>query len=138
MISSSTDQRHLYSDLTWLWPIVSPPEDYIGEAAQFLSSIREHAPASRSVLNLGCGGGHLDQTLKKHFAVTGIDISEPMLALAKQLNPDVHYITGDMRTARLDQTFDAVMVISPPLKYINAVDPFDIPCGPNCAYALKF
>jgi len=59
---------------------------------------------------LGCGGGHNDYTLKRHFKVTGVDVSESMLALARGLNPEVEYLVGDMRDLRLERTFDAVMI----------------------------
>jgi len=102
------DERHLYGDLAWLWPILSPPEEYTEEAA-FLTSLIRRDAATESLLHLGCGGGHLDLWLKRHFSVTGIDTSGTMLALARQLNPEVAYIAGDMRTVRLERTFDAVL-----------------------------
>ena len=49
-------------------------------------------------------------TLKKHFEVTGSDISADMLRLARKLNPEVEYVRGDMRTARLGRLFDAVII----------------------------
>ncbi len=36
-------------------------------------------------------------------------MSEEMLSLARRLNPEATYISGDMRTVRLGQTFDAVI-----------------------------
>ena len=49
-------------------------------------------------------------TFKKHFQVTGVDISEDMLSLAKELNPEIEYIHGDMRTIDLGRKFDAVAI----------------------------
>ncbi len=105
------DIRRLYGDLAWTWPILSPPADYIDETGEFVRLINRFCrmPA-RSVLNLGCGGGHNDYTLKRSFDVTGVDISAEMLALARQLNPEVRYLAGDMRTLRMDQLFDAVTI----------------------------
>jgi predicted TPR repeat methyltransferase len=108
---SSNDQRRLYGDLAWTWPVISPPEDYVGEAETFCTAIREHAQVDvKTLLDLGCGGGHNDRTLKQHFEVTGVDVSEAMLSLARRLNPEVTYALGDMRTVRLGKTFDAVIV----------------------------
>ncbi len=105
------DQRRLYGDLAWTWPIISRKESYIAEAEEFREVISAHSPmAVQTVLHLGCGGGHLDFTLKKHFAATGVDISDAMLTLARRLNPEVVYAVGDMRTVRLGQTFDAVII----------------------------
>ncbi len=105
------DQRRLYSDLAWAWPLISQGEDYVQEAQAFARQIRQRAriPVS-TLLNLGCGGGHLDLTLKKYFNVSGVDVSQPMLDLAGQLNPEVTYFPGDMRTVHLEKTFDAVVI----------------------------
>ena len=108
---STSDQQRLYSDLAWVWPIISPPEDYIEETEHFCKIIQEYSQIEvKTLLNLGCGGGHNDCTLKKHFRVTGVDTSEAMLGLARQLNPEVTYSLGDMRTLRLGKTFDAVAI----------------------------
>ena len=105
------DQRRLYGDLAWTWPIISQKEHYIIEAGQFVQAIRQHSRIeAKTLLNLGCGGGHNDWTLKKHFAATGVDISENMLASARELNPEVTYAHGDMRTIRMSHTFDAVII----------------------------
>jgi SAM-dependent methyltransferase len=109
--SSEDNQQRLYKDLSWLWPIVSPPEDYIDETDYYSAVINKHAGFEvKSVLNLGCGGGHHDYTLKKHFNVTGIDTGESMLKLARNLNPEVSYIEGDMRNLQIDGVFDAVTI----------------------------
>jgi SAM-dependent methyltransferase len=105
------DQQRLYHDLAWVWPIISPPQGYIGETEHFCKIIQEYSQIEvTTLLDLGCGGGHNDFTLKKHFRVTGIDTSEAMLKLARQLNPEVTYLVGDMRTMRLEKTFDAVTI----------------------------
>jgi SAM-dependent methyltransferase len=119
-MSISIGNERLYNDLAWLWPIVSPPEDYIAEALQFVDIYRRYSrldfngpgfvKGSPSLLHLGCGGGHLDHTLKKYFQITGVDLSQPMLTLAKQLNPELLYLQGDMRSIQLYQTFDAVII----------------------------
>jgi SAM-dependent methyltransferase len=62
------------------------------------------------VLELGSGGGHNAVHLKRRFAMTLVDLSEDMLAVSRQLNPDCEHHRGDMRTARLGRTFDAVFV----------------------------
>jgi SAM-dependent methyltransferase len=110
-LPSSSDQRRLYNDLAWTWPIISPPEEYVRETEEFCKIIREHSQiGTKTLLNLGCGGGHHDNTLKRYFEVTGVDVSEAMLGLARRLNPEVTYLVGDMRTLRLGKLFDAVAV----------------------------
>lgn len=106
------DERRLYGELTWLWPIVSPPQEYREEAAFAAKAIIEaHRDRPRTLLHLGCGGGHLDLYLKRRFEVTGVDVSEGMLALASRLNPEVRYLRGDLRTFRTEESFDAVLAL---------------------------
>jgi len=107
----SRDSRRLYGDLAWTWPVISPPEHYVQEAEQARAIVGQHSRTpARTLLHLGCGGGHLDSTLKKSFEVTGVDLSKSMLVLARRLNPEVVYLRGDMRTIRLKKAFDAVAV----------------------------
>ena len=106
------DARRLYHDLAWIWPIVSPPEEYVEETEFFRRVIKEKTEINvQTLLHLGCGGGRNDFTFQKHFAVTGVDISEEMLALAKELNPASEYIHGDMRSVRLGKTFDCIAAL---------------------------
>ena len=72
------------SDLAWAWPLISPPEDYQQEAEDFTAQLRAHARRPlRTLLHLGCGGGHLDHWFQAHFAVTGVDLSPEMLRIAR-------------------------------------------------------
>lgn len=101
----------LYSDLTWIWPLLSPPEDYEVEAPVLVENLLASGmPEGGTLLHMGCGGGSIDWHLKKHFRLTGFDISEQMLAHARTVNPEVEYVPGDIRTARLARTFDGVFI----------------------------
>lgn len=105
------NQWRLYRDLAWTWPIISPPRDYVEESERIKRLIHKHSQIPvKTVLNLGCGGGHVDWVLKKYFSITGVDKSPNMLKNARKLNPQVKYIKGDMRTVRLKKKFDAVVL----------------------------
>lgn len=100
----------LYGRLAWAFPVITPLRHYKKETEQAFRLIRKAARIPvRTLLHLGCGGGHNDHFFRKYARVTGVDISRPMLRLARRLNPDVAYLAGDMRTARLGRTFDAVV-----------------------------
>ena len=107
------NQQRMYNDLAWTWPIISPQEDYVEEAELIAGLIKEFAKTEMSsMLNLGCGGGHEDYTLKKHFRITGVDLSEPMLKMARELNPEIEYLKDDFRSVRLEKEFDSVIATS--------------------------
>ena len=104
-------RERMYKDLAWTWPIISPPEDYADEAAQFRKAILDHSTIPvKTLLDIGCGGGHIDFHLKKEFEITGIDLNDGMLENARKLNPHVSYLQGDMRDLDLDEQFDTVII----------------------------
>ena len=97
--------------MAYLWPIISPPEEYGSEAAFFGDVIREELGSGRhKLLELGVGGGHNLSHLTDDFDCTAVDLSPAMLALSKGLNPGVEHHVGDMRNIRLERTFDTVLV----------------------------
>ena len=101
----------LYDELTPWWPLISPPEEYEEEAGIYRRHLVEACDGSpQTMLELGSGGGHNASHLKAHFEMTLVDLSPGMLAMSKALNPECRHIQGDMRTARLDQTFDCVFI----------------------------
>jgi SAM-dependent methyltransferase len=100
----------LYNELAPWWPLISPPGEYAEEAAYAATLLRSAAAPVREVLELGSGGGHNASHLRAWFGMTLVDLSEPMLAMSRRLNPGCAHHRGDMRTVRLGREFDAVFV----------------------------
>jgi SAM-dependent methyltransferase len=104
-------QNRLYNDLAYLWPVVSPPEEYALEAWHLREALRERlGPGRHTLLELGVGGGHVLSHLASEFQATAVDASEQMLALSRQLNPNVEHHLGDMRSVRLGRAFKVVLI----------------------------
>jgi SAM-dependent methyltransferase len=95
-----------YGELAAWWPLVSPPEEY-EEEATFAATL---LAAGREVLELGSGGGNNASYLKAQFDMTLVDLSPEMLEVSRRLNPECAHHRGDMRSVRLNRTFDAVFV----------------------------
>jgi SAM-dependent methyltransferase len=100
----------LYGELAGWYRLIDPPRDHVIEAEAHRRLIERVAPGARTLLELGAGAGHNAVHLKRHLRCTLTDISEPMLALSRELNPECEHLPGDMRTLRLGRTFDAVLV----------------------------
>jgi SAM-dependent methyltransferase len=102
---------HMYSDLAPWFHLLTHPSDYEDEA-RFVSRVVDDVGngESRTLLELGSGGGNNASHLKARFECTLTDISREMLALSKTLNPECEHLDGDMRTLRLGRTFDVVFV----------------------------
>jgi SAM-dependent methyltransferase len=102
---------HMYSDLAPWFHLLTHPSDYWDEAA-FVSRVVDDVGVgeSRTLLELGSGGGNNASHLKARFQCTLTDLSPEMLALSETLNPECEHLEGDMRTLRLGRTFDVVFI----------------------------
>lgn len=103
--------HRLYGELAEWWSLLSTRDSHAEESAHILSLIDEALgrPAQR-ILELGSGGGLLASHFGPSRSVVLTDMSADMLAIARQHNPDRTAIEGDMRTLRLDERFDAVLL----------------------------
>jgi len=99
----------MYHELAEWWHLLSDPSDYTEEAGFFAKILLEAGdPPPRSVLELGSGGGNNASHLKAHFDMTLSDVSPEMIEMSRKLNPECEHVVGDMRSLRLERTFDAV------------------------------
>ncbi len=114
--SADSNQRSitgikLYNALASWWPLMSPPFEYVEEAAFYRNTLGSVGTRPiKTVLELGSGGGHNAFHLKDHFTLTLVDRSPGMLTMSRRLNPECEHREGDMRTVRLGREFDAVFV----------------------------
>lgn len=76
-----------------------------------------------SILDLACGTGILSGQLKNLAAeVVGLDLSEPMLAQARERYgalPGVQFLQGNFRSFRIDRQFDAAICAFNSLNYLG-------------------
>ncbi len=88
-----------YNELAWTDTLLASLSSYEAETMSYVNRIKDIISApSPTMLHLGCGAGGHDFHFKKHFRVTGVDLSKGMLNIAKRANTDVTYLLGDMRT----------------------------------------
>lgn len=101
----------LYGELASWFHLLSSPPDYAEEAdfARSLLVEPDSAPPL-TLLELGSGGGNNASHLKAHFKMTLTDMSDGMLDLSRQLNPECEHLQGDMTSLRLGRVFDAVFI----------------------------
>jgi SAM-dependent methyltransferase len=110
----------LYRELATWFHLLTAPEDYAKEAELYGRLLVERAGRNvETVLELGSGGGNNASHLKRHFRLTLVDRSPQMLALSRALNPECEHLEGDMRSVRLERSFDGVFVHDA-LAYITA------------------
>lgn len=100
----------LYDTLVQFYSLLDPIEDHADEAEVFGDLLVAAVPGATSLLELGSGAGHGAYYIKSRFpAVTLTDLSEPMLARSRSLNPVCEHVQGDMRSIALGRVFDCVL-----------------------------
>lgn len=100
-----------------------------------LLPVRAHLPyymdlarqASGDVLELACGTGQLTVPIAgAGVPITGLDVSEPMLAAAKERaaasNVSVEYVLADMRDFDLDRKFALIFVARNSLLHLHSAE----------------
>lgn len=79
--------------------------------ARWLDRFRSLPPANPSVLDIGCGMGEpiARHLIERGCAVTGIDSSEPLIALCRERFPRQVWQVADMRALALGRRFDGLI-----------------------------
>jgi trans-aconitate methyltransferase len=100
----------MYGELVPWYRMMDPTEDHRDEAASYEAALVAAVPAARTLLDLGAGAGNNAWHLKRRFTCTLSDVATDMLALSRDINPECEHAVGDMRSLRLERTFDTVLV----------------------------
>jgi SAM-dependent methyltransferase len=67
--------------------------------------------AGARVLDAGCGTGRVAIRLAElGYEVTGVDLDESMLAVARERAPQLRWLVGDLATVDLGEAFDLVLM----------------------------
>jgi ubiquinone/menaquinone biosynthesis C-methylase UbiE len=77
----------------------------------WLEYLAQSLKPGASILDLGCGTGEpiLRFFVGRRFAVTGVDASTAMIAIAARRFPGTRFLAGDMRALDLRERFDALI-----------------------------
>jgi SAM-dependent methyltransferase len=91
--------------------------NYEDEFRFYSSILKKHN--CRSVLEVGCGTGHLAGSFTRaNFDYTGMDLSEEMLSIARKKNTAADFLCADMREFRLDQKTESCIITGRTLSYL--------------------
>jgi SAM-dependent methyltransferase len=102
----------VFNEYARYYDLLYRDKDYTAETDYVHNLIQAQSPGAKTILNLGCGSGRHDRCLTdRGYVVTGVDLSEEMLVAARNVagdNPALEYVNGDVRSVRLDKTYDVV------------------------------
>ena len=97
--------------------------EYAPEAAKVKELLTKHGVPSRAdLLVLACGtGGHIPY-FNDEYHVSGLDLSEDMLALARKKFPDLRFHLGNLIDFELDADYDAMICLYGSIGFVKTVD----------------
>lgn len=113
----------VFEDYARYYNLLNNEKDYNAEVNYVVSLIKQNHPEATSILNLGCGTGKHDILFAGDgFSVTGVDLSEKMIQLAKKNQDkggvsDLVFIHGDVRDIRLNRKYDVVVSLFHVMSY---------------------
>lgn len=98
-------------------------EEYAPEAARVKELLIKHGvPPRGDLLILACGtGGHIPY-FRHDYNVSGLDLSEDMLALAREKFPDIRFHTGNLIDFKLGEKFDAMICLYGSIGFVKTAD----------------
>jgi len=90
---------------------------------QLLEWIRRNGVQVKTSLDLGCGTGVLCELLHENgIESAGMDLSEGMIAIARESAPEIHYDVANMITYLPDKKFDLVTCTGDALNHIISLE----------------
>jgi SAM-dependent methyltransferase len=110
----------VFGEYAHCYDLLYRDKDYAGEARFVKGLLDRHALGARRVLDLGCGSGrHAALLAGTGLSVHGVDYSADMLdearrraaALPEDIRARLSFSEGDVRTLRLNETFNAVTAL---------------------------
>jgi SAM-dependent methyltransferase len=96
--------------------------EYAAEATRVRELLTRHGvPAQGALLILACGtGGHIPY-FRDDYRVSGLDLSEDMLAVARRKFPDIRLHRGNLIDFALDARFDALICLYGSIGFVRTV-----------------
>lgn len=101
-------------------------KDYGKESAEVADVIRARSPQAGALLDIACGtGGHLHFFRDMFDHVEGLELTESMLAVARERLPGIALHQGNMSEFDLGRTFDAVTCMFTAIAHLDTVADLD-------------
>jgi SAM-dependent methyltransferase len=109
------DDEARYYDALYYW------KDYEGEARRVAEIVDGRVPEAKTLLDIGCGTGMHMLMLRDRFEVTGLDLNDAMLEIARERLPGVTLHRGDMLDFDLGSRFDVITCLFSGIGYLPDV-----------------
>lgn len=96
-------------------------KDYDVETDKVQAIIKNEKPNAETILDVACGTGKHARILHEKFGykVTGIDLSEDFIRIAKENFPEGSFSHADMRNFSLGENFDVILCLFSSIGYVK-------------------
>ena len=104
--------------------IYSKFKDYADECRQLAELLKITHATAQTILDVACGTGeHARILCEQHgYRVDGIDLEPGFIEIAKDKNPEGHFIQGDMTGFDLGQRYDVVLCLFSAIGYVITLE----------------
>jgi len=109
-----------YRDRAALYDLAYHAKDYESEAWRVRQLLTNCGLDGDSrILEVACGTGRHMEHLTKHFRMTGTDLNEAMLEIARGRVPDTEFFAADMAALTVEHPFDALLCLFSSIGYMH-------------------
>jgi len=107
-------------DYARYYDLFNQGKDYTQECDFIENTFKRFGKIVKKILDLGCGTGLHDKELTlRGYDITGLDLSKEMIDIAKERNPEMKFVVGDMSNFELNEKFDAIICMFSALGYLT-------------------
>jgi daunosaminyl-N,N-dimethyltransferase/N-dimethyltransferase len=119
-MSAPVEDRSLYRSRAELYDLIYHLKDYAAEAARLRELLESEGVAAGAWINeAACGTGKYLDRLRKWYRVSGFDVHDEMLDIARARLPGVPLFRADMTDFTLDEPADALLCLFSSLAYLH-------------------
>ncbi len=117
--------QRMYNELAGYYDLIYSWKEYEKEAAIIHKLIRKYKKSpGNELLDVACGTGNHLRYLKKHYKVSGLDLSGEKLKIAKRKLPQVPFYLANMMSFDLQRRFDSITCLFSSIAYVKTLTNF--------------
>lgn len=121
--SPAVSSTALYTDLSRYYDLMCADIDYREQSEYVQRLARLFGNGGGRHLDLACGTGpHVRHFIDFGYASSGLDIHEPMLALARRRCPEATFLQGDMCRFSVAEPLDLITCYLYSIHYCQSID----------------
>ncbi|MBW2277309.1 MAG: class I SAM-dependent methyltransferase [Deltaproteobacteria bacterium] len=125
-MSRTNDDHVVYRERAELYDLIYSAKDYVAEAVRIRELLEDEGIGQGAwITEAACGTGkHLEQ-LRQWYRVSGFDLAEPMLRIARARLPAVQLFRADMADFEVEEPADGILCLFSSIGYLLSTDALD-------------